>query len=420
MASRYRLREGLPHPRGANWDGRGVNFSLFSAHATGVDVCIFDADGKKERERIALPEYTDEIWHGYVEGLGPGDAYGFRVHGPYAPEVGHRFNPNKLLADPYARAFVGSLEWNHACFGYTIGDDDADLSFNELDSAEFVPKSLVVDASFDWKQNKHPLVPWERTILYELHVRGYTQKHPAVAEALRGTFAGLATPEVIDYVKALGITSIELMPVQSFVNDSILLERGLTNYWGYNTIGFFAADPRYCGEPLRGVREFKEMVARFHDAGLEVILDVVYNHTAEGNELGPTLVLQGHRQRVLLPARAGPALLHQRHGHGKHAEHFPSARHPDGHGFAALLGAGDARRRLPLRPGHDPRARAERLRQPQRISQGLLAGSGAEPREAHRRALGLRPGRIPGRPIPAGLGGVERPVPRHGARLLAR
>ncbi|HEU5134302.1 MAG TPA: glycogen debranching protein GlgX [Steroidobacteraceae bacterium] len=293
MASRYRLREGLPHPRGANWDGRGVNFSLFSAHATGVDVCIFDADGKKERERIALPEYTDEIWHGYVEGLGPGDAYGFRVHGPYAPEVGHRFNPHKLLADPYARAFVGSLEWNHACFGYTIGDADADLSFNALDSAEFVPKCLVVDASFDWKQNKHPLVPWERTILYELNVRGFTHSHPAVAETLRGTFAGLATPEVIDYMKALGITSVELMPVQSFVNDSILLERGLTNYWGYNTIGFFAADPRYCGEPLRGVREFKEMVARFHDAGLEVILDVVYNHTAEGNERGPTLSLKG-------------------------------------------------------------------------------------------------------------------------------
>jgi len=293
VASRYRLREGLPHPRGANWDGRGVNFSLFSAHATGVDVCIFDADGQKELERIALPEYTDEIWHGYIDGLGPGDAYGFRVHGPYAPEAGHRFNPNKLLADPYARAFVGSLVWDHACFGYTIGDDDVDLSFNELDSAPFVPKCLVVDASFDWKQNKHPLVPWERTILYELHVRGYTHNHPAVADTLRGTFAGLATPEVIEYIKALGITTIELMPVQSFVNDSILLERGLTNYWGYNTVGFFAADPRYCAEPLRGVREFKEMVARFHDAGLEVILDVVYNHTAEGNERGPTFSLKG-------------------------------------------------------------------------------------------------------------------------------
>jgi isoamylase len=293
VSSKYRLREGQPNPRGANWDGRGVNFSLFSANATGVDLCIFDSDGNKELERIALPEYTDEIWHGYVEGMGPGEAYGFRVHGPYAPESGHRFNPNKLLADPYAREFVGSLEWNHACFGYSIGADDADLSFNELDSAPYVPKCRVVDTDFDWKQNPKPRVAWDRTIIYETHVRGFTRNHPQVAESLRGTFAGLATPEVIDYVKSLGVTTIELMPVQSFVNDSLLLEHGLTNYWGYNTIGFFAADPRFSADPLRGVREFKEMVARFHDAGLEVILDVVYNHTAEGNERGPTLSFKG-------------------------------------------------------------------------------------------------------------------------------
>jgi isoamylase len=293
LSSKYRLREGLPNPRGATWDGRGVNFSLFSAHATGVEVCIFDAQGKTELERIALPEYTDEIWHGYLEGLSPGDVYGFRVHGPYEPEHGHRFNPNKLLADPYAREFKGLLEWNHACFGYQIGDDQEDLSFNDLDSAPFVPKCVVVDSDFDWKQNPRPRVPWDRTVIYETHVRGYTMKHPAVAERLRGTFAGLSTPEVIDYVKALGITTVELLPVQSFINDSHLLERGLTNYWGYNTIGFFAADPRYCADPARGVREFKEMVARFHDAGLEVILDVVYNHTAEGNERGPTLCFKG-------------------------------------------------------------------------------------------------------------------------------
>ena len=275
------------------WDGRGVNFSLFSANATGVDVCIFDSDGKTELERVALPEYTDEIWHGYLEGLGPGSTYGFRVHGPYEPTAGHRFNPNKLLLDPYARAYVGALEWNQACFGYHIGAADDDLSFNELDSAPYVPKCLVVDSAFDWKHNPRPRVPWDRTIIYETHVGGYTRRHPAVAEALRGTFAGLATPEVIDYVKALGITTIELLPVQSFVNDSILLEKGLTNYWGYNTIGFFSADPRYSADPARSVREFKEMVARFHDAGLEVILDVVYNHTAEGNERGPTLSFKG-------------------------------------------------------------------------------------------------------------------------------
>jgi isoamylase len=293
LSSRYRLREGLPHPRGAHWDGRGVNFSLFSAHATGVELCIFDTEGATELERLMLPEYTDEIWHGYVEGLGPGDAYGFRVYGPYEPQAGHRFNPHKLLLDPYAKEFIGQLEWNQACFGYTIGAENADLSFNELDSARYMPKCVVVDSGFDWKQNTHPRVAWDRTVLYELHVRGFTKRHPAVAETLRGTFAGLSTPEVIEYVKALGITSIELMPVQSFVNDSLLIEKGLTNYWGYNTIGFFAADPRYCAEPLRGVREFKEMVARFHDAGLEVILDVVYNHTAEGNERGPTLSFKG-------------------------------------------------------------------------------------------------------------------------------
>ncbi len=270
-----------------------MNFSLFSAHATAVELCIFDTQGGREIERILLPEYTDEIWHGYVEGLGPGDAYGYRVHGPYAPEEGHRFNPHKLLLDPYAKEFVGSLEWNHACFGYTIGAENHDLSFNELDSAPYVPKCVVVDSTFDWKQNARPRVAWDRTIVYETHVRGFTARHPAVAETLRGTFAGLATPEVIDYVKALGVTTVELLPVQSFVNDSLLLERGLTNYWGYNTIGFFAADPRYCANPLNGVREFKEMVARFHDAGLEVILDVVYNHTAEGNERGPTLAFKG-------------------------------------------------------------------------------------------------------------------------------
>ena len=195
MKSKYRLREGLPHPRGATWDGRGVNFSLFSAHATGVEVCIFDADGNKELERIALPEYTDEIWHGYVDGLGPGDAYGFRVHGPYEPAAGHRFNPNKLLLDPYAKEFVGSLEWNHACFGYHFDSPDTDLSFNELDSAPFMPKCVVVDSSFDWKQNAQPRVAWDRTILYETHVRGFTKQHPAVAEMQRGTFAGMATPE---------------------------------------------------------------------------------------------------------------------------------------------------------------------------------------------------------------------------------
>jgi isoamylase len=291
--SDYRLREGMPYLRGAAWDGNGVNFSLFSAHATGVEVCLFDPSGEHELERIALPEYTDEIWHGYLEGAAPGLVYGYRVHGPYEPEQGHRFNANKLLLDPYARELIGSLKWDPACFGYTLGDPREDLSFDERDSAPFVPKAVVVDPGFDWLKHAPARVPWDRTVIYEMHVRGYTMKHPAVAERHRGTFAGLATPEVIDYIKSLGVTSIELMPIHMFLNDGHLLDKGLTNYWGYNSLAFFATDPRYLADPLRGVQEFKEMVARFHDAGLEVILDVVYNHTAEGNERGATLSYRG-------------------------------------------------------------------------------------------------------------------------------
>jgi isoamylase len=288
-----RVREGLPHPRGATWDGKGVNFSLFSSFATKVELCLFDDEGKTELQRIELPEYTDEIWHGYITGIGPGQVYGYRVYGPYEPEQGHRFNHNKLLLDPYAKEYVGQLKWDHACFGYTIGAEGDDLTFDERDSAPFMPKCVVVDSDFDWNQNAKPLVPWDRTIFYETHVRGFTRQHPAVTEKARGTFAGLSTPKVIEYVKSLGITSVELLPIHMFINDSHLLERGLTNYWGYNSIGFFAADPRYFSDPLRGVQEFKEMVARLHDAGLEVILDVVYNHTAEGNERGPTLSFKG-------------------------------------------------------------------------------------------------------------------------------
>jgi isoamylase len=287
------LREGLPNPRGAFWDGQGTNFSLFSANATKVELCLFDADGEKELERIELPEYTDEIWHGYLPDVGPGTVYGYRVHGPYEPENGHRFNPNKLLIDPYAREFVGELRWDHALFGYTIGAEGDDLTFDERDSAPFMPKCVVADSNFDWNHSASPIVPWDRTIIYETHVRGFTMKHPAVPEEMRGKFSGLAVPEVIKYIKSLGVTSVELLPIHAFVNDSHLLEKGLTNYWGYNSIGFFAPDPRYVIDRRRGVQEFKEMVARFHDAGLEVILDVVYNHTAEGNERGPTLCFKG-------------------------------------------------------------------------------------------------------------------------------
>jgi glycogen operon protein len=293
MAAR-RIREGLPHPIGASWDGKGVNFALFSANATKVELCLFDPSGQTETDRIVLPEYTDQIFHGWVEDVTPGTPYGYRVHGPYAPEQGHRFNPNKLLLDPYARAHTGELVWDPACYGYTIGAEDGDLSFDTRDSAKFMPKCVVVDPGFDWhgEPNRHP-VPWDRTIFYETHVKGFTKLHPALPEGLRGTYAGLGQAEVIRHIKDLGVTSVELLPIHSFINDSHLLENKLTNYWGYNSIGFFAPDPRYAADRANALREFKEMVARFHDAGLEVILDVVYNHTAEGNERGATLSFKG-------------------------------------------------------------------------------------------------------------------------------
>jgi isoamylase len=289
-----RVKEGSAEAHGAIWDGKGTNFTLFSTHATKVEICLFDDQGGTEQERIALPEYTDTIWHGYIPDVHPGSVYGLRVHGPYAPSEGHRFNPNKLLLDPYARGFTGDLKWGPECFGYTLGADNEDLSFDERDSAAFMPKCVVVDPNFDWHgQPRSKGLPWDNTIIYEAHVKGLTKLHPAVSAKQRGTYAGLGTKEVIAHVKSLGITAIELLPVHTFINDSHLLERGLNNYWGYNSIGFFAPDPRYASEPEQCLREFKEMVARFHDAGIEVILDVVYNHTAEGNERGPTLSFKG-------------------------------------------------------------------------------------------------------------------------------
>jgi glycogen operon protein len=291
--SAVRINEGSPYPLGAVWDGKGTNFAVFSANASKLEVCLFERDGLRERARIELPEYTDQIFHGYVPEVGPGTFYGYRAHGPYEPDAGHRFNPHKLLIDPYARAHAGRLQWNPAVFGYRMESQD-DRTFDERDSAPFMPKSVIVDPNFDWKgepARKH--VPWDDTIIYELHVKGFTQRHPAVEERLRGSYAGLGTREVIEYIRSLGVTSVELLPIHTFVNDSQLVERGLRNYWGYNSIGFFAPDPRYAADVANSLREFKEMVARFHDAGLEVILDVVYNHTAEGNERGPTLSFKG-------------------------------------------------------------------------------------------------------------------------------
>ncbi|HYE50097.1 MAG TPA: glycogen debranching protein GlgX, partial [Azospirillaceae bacterium] len=286
-----RVSEGLPYPLGATWDGLGVNFALFSAHATKVELCIFDDAGETELERIELPEYTNEIWHGYLPDARPGLVYGYRVHGPYDPANGHRFNPNKLLLDPYAKGIEGSIRWDDSHFGYRLGDPELDLSFDDRDSAPFMPKCRVVNPAFTWGRDRPPSIPWERTIFYETHVKGFTQLHPAVPPELRGTYAGLAVKEVVDYIRSLGVTSVELLPVHAFVQDQHLVDKGLANYWGYNSIGFFAPEPRYSATGK--LDEFKEMVAHLHDAGIEVILDVVYNHTAEGNERGPTLSFKG-------------------------------------------------------------------------------------------------------------------------------
>src|SRR3954470_17858009 len=283
--------EGKPFPLGATWDGLGVNFALFSAHATKVQLCLFDDSGEQEIERIELPEYTDEVWHGYVPTARPGTVYAYRVHGPYEPDVGHRFNPNKLVIDPYAKQLVGALRWGPQLFGYELGHPDKDKSFDPRDSAPLMQKCRVIDPAFTWGRAAKPEVPWDRTIFYEMHVKGFTRSHPLVPEADRGTFAGLCHPQIPAYLRALGITSAEFLPIHAFVDDSYLIEKGLRNYWGYNSLAFFAPEPRYLKTPF--ANEFKETVNQFHAHGLEVILDVVYNHTAEGNERGPTLSFKG-------------------------------------------------------------------------------------------------------------------------------
>jgi isoamylase len=285
---------GRPYPLGAAWDGAGVNFALFSEHATAVDLCLFDAP-QSAAQQVRLGERTDLVWHGYLPDARPGQLYGYRAHGPYEPEGGHRFNPAKLLIDPYARALAGELRWADEIFGYRVGDPAGDLSRDDRDSAPFVPKSLVIDGSFDWGNDRPPHTPWHKTMIYEIHVKGFTARHPSVPPALRGTYAGLASPAALDHLVSLGITAVELLPVYHHVDEHAFVTRGLTNYWGYNSIGFFAPDARYASAGATGqqVSEFKSMVKALHEAGIEVILDVVYNHTAEGNHLGPTLCFRG-------------------------------------------------------------------------------------------------------------------------------
>jgi len=282
---------GRPYPLGATWDGEGVNFALFSERAEIVELCLFDSFGRRETHRISVPEQTDQVWHCYLPEARPGTVYGYRVHGPYDPATGLRFNRNKLLLDPYAMQIMHDMRWHDSHFGYKIGHRKEDLSFDRRDSASGMLKGIVVDPAFTWGADTSPRTPWHRTVIYELHVKGFTMRHPNVPPRLRGTYAGLATAPVIDYLQKLGITAVELMPVHTFVDDRPLIERGLRNYWGYNSIGFFAPEARYLS--TNHIHEFKTMVKTLHSAGIEVILDVVYNHTAEGNQLGPTLSFRG-------------------------------------------------------------------------------------------------------------------------------
>jgi glycogen operon protein len=291
LKSDRRVSAGLPHPLGATWDGRGTNFALFSASAEKVELCLFDRSGRNEIERIALPERTDDVWHGYVPHAQPGQLYGYRVHGSYQPEAGFRFNPHKLLVDPYSKRLGGHFIWTDAHLAYRVGHKREDLSFDRRDNARSMFKSVVVDQAVIWGDDRHPQVPWEDTIIYEAHVKGVTKQRPGVPPELRGTFRGLAAPAMIDHLHKLGVTAIELLPVHSFIDERHLLEHNLRNYWGYNTLSFFAVDQRYAQDDVQNA--FRSTVADLHSAGIEVILDVVYNHTAEGNHLGPTLCYRG-------------------------------------------------------------------------------------------------------------------------------
>lgn len=291
-----RILPGSPYPLGATWDGAGVNFAIFSSNASKVELCLFEtAESTKESERIVLPEQTDMVWHAYLPDARPGQLYGYRVYGPYEPHQGHRFNPNKVLLDPYAKAIGRLLKWGDELFGYSIGDSQADLSFDKRDNAAIAPLAKVVDPSFTWGDDAPLHTPWNKTIIYEAHVKGYSFKNLKIPENLRGTYAGLASEESIKHLKALGVTAVELMPIHHFIHDRHLLENGLKNYWGYNTLSYFAPEPTYSpanyGQDT--VQEFKAMVRALHVAGIEVLLDVVYNHTAEGSQMGPTLSFRG-------------------------------------------------------------------------------------------------------------------------------
>ncbi len=410
---------GQPYPLGATFDGVGTNFSIFSEMATKVQLCLFDEAGVETC--LDLPEMTALCWHGYLPNVRPGQRYGFRVHGPWAPENGQWCNPSKVLLDPYAKAIDGAWQWNEAVFPYHFNAPES--SRNDADSAPYVAKSVVINPFFDWGSDRRPNTPWHRTVVYETHVKGFTQRHPEIPPEIRGSYAGMAHPVSVRYLQKLGVTAVELLPVHQFVQDSTLAEKGLRNYWGYNSIGYLAPHNEYtssgqCGEQ---VQEFKHLVKTMHDAGIEVILDVVYNHTAEGNHLGPMLSfkgidnaayyrLVGDNRRYYMDYTGTGNTLNMRHPHVLQLimdslRYWVLDMHVDGFRFDLAA---------------TPCARAARRRPAVGVLRSDPAGSGRQPGQADRGAVGRRRGWLPGRELPAVVVRVEREVPRFGPRLLAR
>ena len=396
-------------PLGAHYDGRGASFALFTSVAEQVELCLFDESGAETR--FGLQQEEGYVWQGYLPDVRPGQRYGYRVHGPWSPAAGTRCNPAKLLLDPYARAIAGEVQWHPAVYGHA--PDDPDLA-DPRDSAPYVPRSVLIASDFDWDGDAPPGRPMADSVFYEVHVKGFTKLHPGVPDELRGTYAGLAHPAAVAHLQRLGVTAVELLPVHQFVHDAQLVQRGLRNYWGYQSIGYFAPHNGYAsGDGGGQVDEFRRMVRALHGAGLEVILDVVFNHTAEGDEWGPTLCFRGIDNAAYYRLQEARSRYVDDTGCGNTVNVVQPQALRLVLDCAALLGAGDARRRFSLRPGRQSRARGKRLRSVIRLPRVGRPGSGPLSGEADRRAVGhrrLRPRRVPRR-----LERVERQVPRHGS-----
>ena len=417
----HRTLPGSQHEQGATWDGTGVNFAIYSENATRVELCLFDSVDTAGHETIEIRECTGYVWHCYVPGLTIGQLYGYRIYGPFDPERGHRFNPSKLLIDPYARALAGQVNWEYPIFSYKFSDPQEDLSFDDRDDAAGVPKSVVTSSHFDWQNDRFPETPLHDSVIYEVHVKGFTQQMPGVPENVRGTYAGLASPAAIDYFKSLGVTAVELMPIHAFPDDKHLIDIGLHNYWGYNTTNFFSPEARYSSSGDRGqqIGEFKTMVREFHRAGIEVILDVVYNHTSEGNRKGPTLSFRGvdnltyyrlvqNNQRYYMDYTGTGNTL--------------NVRNPQVlklvMGQFALLGPRHARRRVSLRSGLSSRTRTSRSRSAVGFFRRHQSGPGALESEVDCRAVGRWRRRISGGTFSFFVGRMEWEVSRRSAALL--